>query len=92
MIRVKQKIKGFQLPDKTMVKIAQYADHTTLFVYDIASIHTCISVLRTFEAESGAKVNLDKTEGLGLFSFQGRNDHPKFWVYTCTLEMLMSHI
>ena len=59
-----------------MVKIAQYADHTTLFVSDIASIHTCISVLRTFEAASGAKVNLDKTEGLGLGSFQGRNDHP----------------
>ena len=65
-IRNEPKIKGIKLPDNTEVKISQYADDTTLFVSDNDSISTCLSVLRVYEAASGAKININKTKGLWL--------------------------
>ena len=65
-IRNEPKIKGIKLPDNTEVKITQYADDTTLFVSDTESISTCLSVLRVYEAASGAKININKTKGLWL--------------------------
>ncbi len=65
-IRKEPKIKGIKLPNNSEAKITQYADDTTLFVSDTDSIASCLSVIRVYEAASGAKININKTKGLWL--------------------------
>jgi hypothetical protein len=75
-VRKEVQIRGIKLPDGSEHKIAQYADDTTVAVSDTDSIEALFSLLKVYESASGAKINLDKTEGLWLGSFKYRTDQP----------------
>ena len=49
---------------RTEQKILQYADDTQIIVTNDKSIHEVSQQLRLFEDATGAKVNVQKTEGL----------------------------
>ena len=69
-IRQCTEIEGIQLPcdnlHRNVVKIAQLADDTTLFLKDEKSIIKVLKFLEDFEKTSGLKMNKDKTEGVWL--------------------------
>ena len=48
----------------------QYADDTELFVTDDESINQIFFELKCYENAAGAKVNVEKTEGLWLGSWK----------------------
>ena len=74
-IRFNINIKGLSYP-KSMVKITQYADDTTLFLADDASILETFKTFDLCEQASGAKINLHKCKGLWSGSFIHRTDTP----------------
>ena len=57
----------------------QYADDTELFVTDDESINQIFFELKCYKTATGAKVNVEKTEGLWPGSWKGRQDRP----YNC---------
>ena len=61
-------MKGFKIPgkDTTEIKIGQYADDTTLFVRNEASVTECLNTVKYFGLFSGLCLNLNKTEGLWI--------------------------
>ena len=69
-IRANNNIKGIQINDRTKHKISQYVDDTILTVVGDDSIDW-FSHTVTYECASGAKINLDKCEGL----WTGTNKH-----------------
>ena len=75
-VRKEDKIHGITLPDGSITKIDQYADDTTIQISDIDSIESVFSLIRVYELASGCRVNMEKTEGLWLGSFRGRQDTP----------------
>ena len=81
-IRNEPKISGIKLPNNSYAKITQYADDTTLFVSDEDSIATCFSVMRVYEAASGAKMNNSKTKGLWLGSMRQNKTQPEGITWT----------
>ena len=60
-IRNNDKIRGIK-EGKSVHKICQLADDTTLFLQDIESLGETILQLKNFQACSGLKINLEKTE------------------------------
>ena len=62
-IRLNDNIKGLTYP-KSMVKISQYADDTTLLLADNNSIHETFKTFDSYEHASGAKINVNKCKGL----------------------------
>ena len=77
-IRSNGRIKGVRVGNSEK-KIMQYADDTELFVTDDESINQIFFELKCYETATGAKVNVDKTEGLWPGSWKGRQDRP----YNC---------
>lgn len=71
LVRKSQKIKGLQIGDRKVV-ISQYADDSTFFVQNSASINELLTLLNSFAAFSGLKVNASKTFLLLL----GNHKHP----------------
>ena len=69
-------IVGFPLPNGDTVKILQYADDTTCFVMDDASLLALLNICDRFANATGAKLNLDKTEGLLFGSWKTRTTMP----------------
>lgn len=67
------------------VKLSQYADDTTLFLRDDQSVFESFKTLTLYEHASGAKINLEKCQGLwsgslkirstNLLNFQWYNDY-----------------
>ena len=76
MIRNEPKIKGILLPNNVECKLSQYVDDTQIFISDVSSTDTVLSSFRLIQAATGASLNLEKTEGLWLGSFKGRQDKP----------------
>ena len=70
-IRKEKRIKGIDVPTPAPyitnhVKISSFADDTQLFLNDIESMKICFSILEIYSKASGAKININKTKGLGL--------------------------
>ena len=83
-IRNNANIHGITL-NKPEVKLSQYADDTTLFLRDDQSVFESFKTLTLYEHASGAKINLEKCQGLwsgslklrseNLLNFQWYNDY-----------------
>lgn len=73
----KSSFQGIRLPfvDEP-VKVAQYADDTTLFVGCNEDLALIKPVLVKYEKASGARVNRDKSKGLFLGAWKDRTDAP----------------
>ena len=69
-------INGFPLPNGETVKILQYAEDTTCFTMDDASLLALLTLFDRYAKATGAKLNLHKTEGLLLCSWRSRTDQP----------------
>ena len=77
-IRNSASIKGLKLPNSDKIlKIIQYADDTTIFVADVKELNAILCSFRIYENATGAKVNVEKTEGLWLGAYRGRQDFPQ---------------
>ena len=68
-------IKGLSHP-KSIVKITQYADDTTLFLIDDVSILETFKTFDLYEQASGAKINVNTCKGLWSGSLIDRTDTP----------------
>ena len=64
-IRSKATIKGIKADGKD-IKVSLYADDTTVFVQDLASIAQLLALLNDFKNLSGLEINTTKTEGMWL--------------------------
>ena len=90
MIREDKDIHGIPLPDTNEhCKISQYADDTSLTLLHKNSIEKAFTVLDTYGKASGAKVNLDKCEGLTVGSFRSETDFPVTFKWTSTKIKLL---
>ena len=74
-IRSNQNIKGITIRDKEQ-KILQYADDTKIFVTNDSSIKETFKELEKYEKATGAKINIEKTEGLFIGKWRNRHDKP----------------
>ena len=54
----------------------QYADNSTLTLRDDVSVTRCFDVIAQFEAASGSKLNMEKTEGIYITAQAGRGRGP----------------
>jgi len=70
-----QRIKGIKLYDNE-VKLSQYADDTTCFLYDETSAKHLLEVIDSFGKASGLKLNKNKTEALWLGTKRFSKDKP----------------
>ena len=64
-IRFTKDIKGITF-GRHEIKMTMYADDTTLFLANKASIKNLLVILDKFKIASGLQVNIEKTEGLAL--------------------------
>ena len=79
-IKGNKHIKGIKINGQEF-KISQLADDATLFLNDICSLHTALSILYMFSKISGLKLNRGKTEILhvGSSTFSKRNPFGLTW-------------
>ena len=71
-VKEEQNILGFELPNKKVIKISQFADDTCVYLKNMDQIESCINTINIFSNITGLKLNLEKTEGLRLGSNQER--------------------
>ena len=70
MVRKEPKINNIEC------KLNQFVDDIQIFVSDISSIDATFCLYRNIEIATGARINLEKTEGLWLSNYRGRKDTP----------------
>lgn len=58
------------------IKIAQYADDTTVFVRDRESVLELLNFLEEFSSLSGLEINTSKTEAMWLGQWKNNQDTP----------------
>ena len=75
-IQDSQEIQGFPLPSGEHLKILQYADDTTCFATNDSSLLSLIQLFDRYATATGAKLNLDKSEGLLFGPWKHRTDLP----------------
>lgn len=68
MIRQNAVIKGIPLSHEQALRLAMYAEDTTLGLGSVAELQEAEQILIIFEAGSGAKINNDKSELLPVSS------------------------
>ena len=68
-------IKGVNIGKKE-IKLSQFADDTTVFVSDQASVSNLIELLCKFKHVSGLEINTTKTEAMWLGAWRNRPDTP----------------
>ena len=68
-------IKGVNIGKKE-IKFSQFADETTVFVSDQASVSNLIELLCKFKHVSGLEINTTKTEAMWLGAWRNRTDTP----------------
>ena len=75
-IRACRDIEGFLLPGAhgLQFKVGQYADDTTSFVKDVASLYNLFREIQVYERGTGAKLNISKTEAMWLGTWKDRVD------------------
>ena len=86
-------LKGIKLPGKLDdVRISQYADDTTLFLYDPESLKRALEIISIYEQASGAKLNLDKTAAMVIGNTSKQkfhiDDFPLNWVIGTGIKTL----
>ena len=62
--------------NNTEQNILQYADKTQIIVTNDKSINEVFQQLRLFKGATGAKVNVQKTEGLFMGKWKSRHNKP----------------
>ena len=72
-IRENEKIQGVKILN---LKILQYADDTEIFATTNESINEIFYIIDKYEKGTGAKINVEKTEGLWLGNWKKRTDRP----------------
>jgi len=77
-IRASNDIEGFLLPGARglQFKVGQYADDTTSFVKNVASLNSLFREIQLYERGTGDKLNISKTEAMWLGSWKNRVDQP----------------
>ena len=77
-IRANPRIRGLSLPgiQDPLPPISQYADDTSLIVTSDDAIKASFETYSIYEKGSGSKLNLSKSKGLWLGSWNGRRDPP----------------
>ena len=79
-IRKNKNIKGFNYGMKNLKplehKLSQFADDTSVSVSTIRSIEELFKLLKDYEKATNAKINNEKTEGLWVGKWKGRDDKP----------------
>lgn len=78
LIRDSTEIEGFLLPGAKgkRAKMRLYADDTTVILKDFPSLVNLFKVISIYEARSGAKLNMSKTEAMWLGAWRDRSDEP----------------
>lgn len=71
-------IRGIQVKGKEL-KLTQYADDTTTFVKDGASLGKLLELLDLFQQCSGLKINSTKSEAIWLGKYTERNNCSKLY-------------
>ena len=74
-LKNKASVKGIRVDDHE-IKIAQYADDTTVFVRDKESVLELLDFLREFSSLSGLEINTSKTEAMWLGQWKNNQDTP----------------
>ena len=74
-LKNKASVKGIRVDDHE-IKIAQYADDTTVFVRDKESVLELLEFLREFSSLSGLEINTSKTEAMWLGQWKNNQDTP----------------
>ena len=77
-VRSCKDIEGFLLPgaEGQQFKVGQYADDTTSFVKDVASLTNLFREINLYERGTGAKLNVSKTEAMWLGAWKDRVERP----------------
>ena len=65
-IRKSKKLHGIVLPGNQEIKITQYADDTTIYLFEKTQLKHLLEILKRFEMATGSKVNEGKTKGIRL--------------------------
>ena len=74
-LKNKASVKGIRVDDHE-IKVAQYADHTTVFVRDKESVIELLDFLREFSSLSGLEIYTYKTEPMWLGQWKNNQDTP----------------
>ena len=74
-LKNKASVKGIEVNNHE-IKIAQYADDTTVFVRDRESVLELLNLLEEFSSVSGLQINTSKTEALWLGQWKDNQDTP----------------
>ena len=74
-LKNKASVKGIRV-DGQEIKVAQYADDTTVFVRDKESVLELLDFLREFSSLSGLEINTSKTEAMWLGQWKDNQDTP----------------
>ena len=74
-LKNKASVKGIRV-DGQEIKVAQYADDTTVFVRDKESVLELLDFLREFSSLSGLEINTSKTEAMWLGQWKNNQDTP----------------
>ena len=75
-VRQNEQIKGLKV-NGTEIKILQYANDTEIIISDDNSMKHVFKEIQLFQLATGAKANLERTEGLWLGKWKNRADNPK---------------
>ena len=70
------RVKVVQIGDRE-IKIANFADDTTIFLRDIDSLCRIQAILDLYERVSSSKINLSKSQALWAGGFTNRYDKPE---------------
>ena len=89
-IRHDSTIKGFLLPGASgqHFKIGQYADDSTCLVKDLFSLDRLFTLLRKYEAGTGAKLNVSKTEAMWLGAWRSKPEAPYGLTWVSKMKIL----
>ena len=74
-LKNKASVKGIRVDDHE-IKIAQYADDTTVFDRDRESVLELLDFLREFSSLSGLEINTSKTEAMWLGQWKNNQETP----------------
>ena len=75
-VRVESEIKGIKLPDGLVSKWVGYSDDGNATLSDFKSVEKLFVLLEIYERASGAKVNLQKTQGFLMGKLRYEKDTP----------------
>ena len=74
-LKNKASVKGIRVDDHE-IKVAKYADDTTVLVRDKESVLELLDLLREFSSLSSLEINTSKTEAMWLGQWKNNKDTP----------------